>query len=329
MLASNFVEELWYGKHPLSLVLLPLSWLYRVLAAFRYSFYQSGLLNIDHATVPVIIVGNISVGGNGKTPLVIWLANYLGNKGYHPGVVCSGYGGNARHWPQQVRKDSDPAMVGDEAVVIAGRTNCPVAVSPRRYLSIEGLVNHHQCDIFVCDDGLQQYRLARDIEIVVVDGTRRHGNQRLLPAGPLREPVSRLAHVDMIVCNGLHGRGEYQMKFVPQELRSVNNDEQQRNIESFKMEKVHALAGIGNPKRFFQMLRKSGLNIIEHPFPDHHNFKANDLEFNDALSVIMTEKDAVKCRGFANNKCWYLPIEVEMGNTFTFRLESLLSKIYD
>jgi len=275
MLSSDFIEALWYKKrHPLSFVLVPFGWLYQIVMMVRYQLYQSGLLPVQRAPVPVIIVGNISVGGTGKTPLVIWLANYLKQQGFNPGIVSRGYGGAAKKWPQQVRSDSDPTMVGDEPVLIARKTGCPVAASPQRYAAIEGLVQHPKCDIVICDDGLQHHGLARDIEIAVIDGLRRHGNQRCLPAGPLREPPGRLKTIDIVVSNGLPEKGEHTMEYSPQQCILLINENQQCNIDDFKGKTIHAVAGTGHPARFFSMLRKLGLNIIEHKFPDHYSYKA-------------------------------------------------------
>ncbi|MBI4005671.1 MAG: tetraacyldisaccharide 4'-kinase [Gammaproteobacteria bacterium] len=327
MLSPEFIEDLWYGKHPASLLLVPLSWLYQIVISLRRLGYQSGLLPVRRVPIPVIVVGNISVGGNGKTPLVIWLANYLKQKNFHPGVVTRGYGGTAKHWPQQVRPDSDPRVGGDEPVLIARQTGCPVAASPNRYMAAEGLIEHAKCDIIICDDGLQHYALGRDIEIVVVDSIRRYGNKRCLPAGPLRESMRRLKEVDMIVCNGIPGHGEYQMKYVLQQLHSLNDENKKSDIEIFKGKMVHAIAGIGYPGRFFTLLRKQGIDIIEHQFPDHHKYKPVDIRFGDDLPVVMTEKDAVKCAEFASDEHWYLPIKAEMSNSFEHRLSMLLKEI--
>ncbi|MEE9552156.1 MAG: tetraacyldisaccharide 4'-kinase, partial [Gammaproteobacteria bacterium] len=218
--------------------------------SIRRLIYQSGLLPVQRAPVPVIIVGNISIGGTGKTPLVIWLANYLKQNGFNPGIISRGYGGAAKFWPQQVRGDSDPHMVGDEPVIIARRTRCPVAVSPNRYSAIEGLIKHKQCDIIISDDGLQHLAMARDIEIVVIDGIRRFGNKRCLPAGPLRESAHRLKKIDMIVSYGLPGKGEHHMEYIPLPLRLLIDEEKQCDLDQFKKNTVHAVAGTGYPARF-------------------------------------------------------------------------------
>ncbi|MBM2830707.1 MAG: tetraacyldisaccharide-1-P 4'-kinase [Gammaproteobacteria bacterium] len=327
MFSPEFIEDLWYGRHPASLMLVPLSWLYQIIVLFRRLGYQSGLLPVRRIPVPVIVVGNITVGGNGKTPLVIWLANYLKQKDFHPGIVTRGYGGAAKHWPQQVRPDSDPSMVGDEPILIARRTDCPVAASPNRYEAAAGLLEHGQCNIIICDDGLQHYALARDIEIVVVDGIRRYGNKRCLPAGPLRESMRRLNAVDMVVCNGIPGHGEYQMEYKPQQIRSLLHEDKKSDIGIFNGQMVHAVAGIGHPARFFTLLRKQGMNITEHEFPDHYRFKPGDIRFGDDLPVVMTEKDAVKCAPFAGDEHWYLPINAELGNSFEHRLSMLLKEV--
>ena len=291
--------------------------------------YASGLLPVQQVAVPVIIIGNITVGGTGKTPLVIWVADYLKKNNFHPGIISRGYGGMARHWPQQVRPDSNPGMVGDEPVLIARRTGCPVAVSPDRYKAAVELLEHKQCDILICDDGLQHHTLARDIEIAVVDSVRRFGNGRCLPAGPLREPISRLQSVDIVVSNGRPEHGEYQMEIVSGSFHSVADPDKEVDKDVFKNSTVHAVAGIGNPLRFFSQLRRSGIRIIEHKFPDHYRFQRADIQFGDDLPVIMTEKDAVKCSEFADGKHWYLSVDARMNPIFEHRFSKLLKDISD
>lgn len=327
MLSSYFINDIWYGKSLLSLILVPFSWLYKIIIFIRQLIYKSGILPVNQVGVPVIVVGNITVGGTGKTPLVIWIANFLKQNGYNPGIVSRGYGGKASHWPQQVRTDSDPVMVGDEPVLIAKRTGCPVAASPDRYSAATGLVEHKQCNIIISDDGLQHYALGRNIEIAVIDSLRRFGNNHCLPAGPLREPVSRLKSVDMIVSNGLPVKGEHQMEYTVNSLISVKNENISCEITALQNKKIHAVAGIAHPEKFFNMLKKHGLKIIEHPFADHYIFKPADIKFDDDLAVVMTEKDAVKCCKFADENYWYLPINVEMSNTFIHRLTILLKEL--
>lgn len=329
MLSPEFINELWYGKHPLSLLLAPLGWLYKFFMTVRRLAYQAGLLPVKRVNVPVIIVGNMTAGGTGKTPLVIWLAEYLKKHNFRPGIVSRGYGGSATHWPQQVRPDSDPVMVGDEPIVIARHTGCPVAASPDRYTAVVQLLEHQDCNIIICDDGLQHHALARDIEIAVIDAVRRFGNGRCIPAGPLRESLSRLKSVDMVVSNGKPGHGEYPMEYAAKSLRALIDPEREIPAESFRDKTVHAVAGIGHPARFFSMLRSCGMGVIEHEFPDHHRFGRRDIRFGDDLPVVMTEKDAVKCMSFAEEYHWYLEIDVRMNNIFEHRFSNLLKDITD
>jgi tetraacyldisaccharide 4'-kinase len=329
MFSPQFINELWYGKHPLSLLLAPLGWLYKFFMTVRRLAYQAGLLPVKRVNVPVIIVGNITAGGTGKTPLVIWLAEYLKKHNFRPGIVSRGYGGSATHWPQQVRPDSDPVMVGDEPIVIARHTGCPVAASPDRYTAVVQLLEHQDCNIIICDDGLQHHALARDIEIAVIDAVRRFGNGRCIPAGPLRESLSRLKSVDMVVSNGKPGHGEYPMEYVAKSWRALIDPEREIPAESFRDKTVHAVAGIGHPARFFSMLRACGMGVIEHEFPDHHRFSRRDICFGDDLPVVMTEKDAVKCMSFAEEYHWYLEIDVRMNNIFEHRFSNLLKDITD
>ncbi|MGD9603083.1 MAG: tetraacyldisaccharide 4'-kinase [Gammaproteobacteria bacterium] len=323
---EHFANEIWYGKHPAAVVLAPLSGVYRAIVEVRRRAYAHGVLGIYRASVPVIVVGNLTAGGTGKTPLVIWLAGYLKSLGHRPGVLARGYGGRARHWPQQVRPDSDARAVGDEAIVIARRARCPVCVGPDRRACAEALVAHADCDILISDDGLQHYALDRDVEIAVIDGVRRYGNGRCLPAGPLREPLQRVRSVDMVVTNGIAGRGEFAMKYVTTHAVSLARRDHAATLEEFASDAVHAVAGIGNPDRFFSALRGHGLRIVPHPFPDHHVFKAGDLAFDDERQVLMTEKDAVKCEAFATNRCWAVPVTAELPEVFATRLEALLAR---
>ncbi len=327
IVSLQFIEDMWYGKHPLSIVLAPLGWCYQLLTTLRHLLYQSGILPSQRLDIPVIVVGNIVIGGTGKTPLVIWLAAYLQEKGYQPGIVSRGYKSKIKKWPQQVRKDSNPGLVGDEPVLLARRTNCPIAIAPNRYIAAKALIEHEQVSIIICDDGLQHYALERDIEIAVIDGIRRHGNGRYLPVGPLRESVGRLKNVDMIVCNGGAVRGEFKMEYIPQQLRAVLDENRYCDISQFRNQSVHVIAGIGNPAKFFSFLRGKDIRVIEHKFPDHHQFTVKDICFDDDFSIVMTEKDAVKCAEFATEKHWFLPINVMMTNAFEHRLAILLKDI--
>ena len=321
------LERLWYGGSLLALPLVPLSWLFRGVVALRRRAYRRGLLRSQRVGCPVIVVGNLTVGGSGKTPFVIWLAGQLLSAGYWPGIVSRGYGGKAGSWPQQVRPDSDTKVVGDEAVLIARRTGCPMAVGPDRVEACRALQKFHECDVIISDDGLQHYAMQRDLEIVVIDGARRFGNGYCLPAGPLREPPTRLRSVDLVVLNGgFPHAGESLMLLEGNTLCSLADPANCRPLSSLCGERVHAVAGIGNPGRFFARLREVGLLVEEHPFPDHHRFSARDLEFGDDLPVVMTEKDAVKCRQFASSRYWYLPVSARPEDGFAARLLQLLKR---
>ena len=316
------LEHIWYERSPLVWPLLPLSALYCAVVALRRGAYHVGLKKVQRLTVPVIVVGNISVGGTGKTPLVGWLAQFLREQGYRPGLVARGYGGKAQHWPQQVRADSDPAAVGDEPVLLVRTTGCPMAVAPDRVAAARALLEHSDCDLILSDDGLQHYALGRDIEIAVVDGVRRLGNRHCLPAGPLREPANRLDRVDLVVSNGLAGRNEFGMQVQAGDAVNLLSGEH-RPLQSFRGEHPYAIAGIGRPERFFDNLRREGLMIEARAFPDHHAFRAEDLAFADR-TLLMTEKDAVKCRRFAQAHFWMVGSRVEMDVRFGERVMTLL-----
>lgn len=322
---ERFLEKIWYGRHPAAALLAPLGLAFRAVVNIRRVAYRSGLLPSLRPEIPVVVVGNLTVGGTGKTPLVIWIVHYLRAQGFKPGVVSRGYRGNARSWPQQVRPDSDPAMVGDEAIVIARRTGCPIAVGPNRAECVEALMQYADCNVIVSDDGLQHYRLQRDVEILVVDAVRRFGNGRCLPAGPLRESISRVKEVDLTVSNGIASRGEFEMKTTASQLLPVNEGAGgPLALDVFTGKQVNAVAGIGHPERFFDMLRIKGIRANKHIFPDHHSFMAKDFAFDSALPIVMTEKDAVKCERLQLTDAWYLPLEVTMPDVFGHRLMSCL-----
>ncbi len=304
------LERLWYQAGPGAALLAPLGWLYCALAGLRRRLYRAGVLASVRLPVPVIVVGNITVGGTGKTPLVIWLARLLRARGYRPGIVTRGYRGRAAHWPQDVQADSAPAAVGDEPVLLARHGGCPVTADPDRVRAALRLVHTHGCNVIVSDDGLQHYRLGRDIEIAVLDGVRRLGNGRCLPAGPLREPLARLQTVDLRVTTGSAGPGELAMTLRATGFHPLRGGAVMP-VEQFRGRRAHAVAGIGNPPRFFAHLRQLGVDVIEHAFPDHHRFSARDLAFDDDLPILMTEKDAVKCAAFAHARMAFLAVEAQ------------------
>jgi tetraacyldisaccharide 4'-kinase len=315
----------WQRVTPLSAALYPVSLLYRVVVALRRAAYAHGVLGATRVGVPVVIVGNIYVGGTGKTPLVLWLARFLREHGRHPGIVSRGYGGSAAH-PVAVSTNSSAAAVGDEPMLLARRSGCPVWIGRDRVATARALLAAHpECDVLIADDGLQHYRLARDVEIAVVDGTRGLGNGLMLPAGPLREPAARLRSVDAVVVNGEPGSSfdfatatlrangvEYSMRLTGSRFRNLRDPTFEVGAEHFHGKRVFAIAGIGNPPRFFSHLENLGIAFSARAFPDHHAYVASDLAIPDADAVVMTEKDAVKCAAFATNMHWVLPVDAEV-----------------
>lgn len=317
----------WETRGPLACLLLPLAVLFALLAGARRWAYRVGLLKVQRIDVPVLVVGNITVGGTGKTPLVTWLVQHLSALGYRPGIVSRGYGGKASKWPQQVRPDSDPVMVGDEAVLLAAATGCPVCVAPDRPAAARALLTYQDCDIIVSDDGLQHYALGRDLEVAVIDGARRFGNGWPLPAGPMREPQSRLRRCDFVVVQGgepaLNEHGLTLTRPTVTPLRGGVGEE----LAAWRGRRVHAVAGIGNPQRFFDMLEQAGLEVVAHPFADHHPFAGADLDFGDDVPVLMTAKDAVKCRRFARDHHHVVSVEALPDASFVEALDNKLKEL--
>lgn len=316
-------DDIWYGRSPWILPLLPLAGIYCAVVGVRRLAYRWKLLRMQRLPVPVIVVGNLTVGGTGKTPLIAWLAEFLRVQGFRPGLVARGYGGTARHWPQQVRADSDPRAVGDEPVLLTRLTGCPMAVAPDRVAAAQALLEHSRCDVILSDDGLQHYALGRDLEIAVIDGVRRFGNRWCLPAGPLREPVSRLASVDLVVSNGLAGSNEFAMAVQVGDAVNLLTGER-CPLEAFRGQRIRAIAGIGRPERFFEALRRQGLDVEGHVFPDHHAYRPEDLAFADG-ALLMTEKDAVKCRRFAQAHYWAVTTRTVLPAAFGERVLEILN----
>ena len=320
---DSLAQKIWYGESPLRWLLLPFTLIYTAVVATRRFLFSSGALRSHRVAAPVVIVGNVAVGGTGKTPVAIWLAQRLSEEGMKPAIVSRGYGGSVGSEPMQVTAESDPAEVGDEAVLIAIRSECPVVVHPDRVAAANHAIELG-ANVIVSDDGLQHYRLERDYEIVVVDGTRRYGNRQLLPAGPLREPISRLNSINqLLVQREADGSSQFLHRssdFPPMDFRLVassicrldNSDI--RNIDDFAGVTVHAIAGIGNPERYFRMLEARSIEVIRHPLPDHAEITPGDLEFDDELDIVMTEKDAVKCRWLDTSNCWYVPVDVAIND---------------
>ncbi|MGL5948778.1 MAG: tetraacyldisaccharide 4'-kinase [Aeromonas sp.] len=321
-------NRLWYGQSAARWWLAPLALLFAVISGVRRYGYRHGWFNAYRSTLPVLVVGNLSVGGNGKTPLVIWLAEQLRARGYSPAIVSRGYGASPPHTPFLVTADSDARQAGDEPLLLAKRTGCLVVIAPKRASAVQWLEANSTADIILTDDGLQHYALARDIEIVVVDGARRFGNGCLLPMGPLREPLTRLKRVQAVVCNGsAPGKGEYAMGLVPAPLRRVCDDALLTDEELARLQApVDALAGIGYPPRFFQSLAAQGVQLDRTlACADHQAFVASDLlaRFGDK-PLIMTEKDAVKCRAFAPAHWWYQPVNAQIAPSL---LDPILSRL--
>jgi len=318
------LDNYWDTYNAVSIALWPISLVFRLLAWMRRCAYRIGLFKQHKLSVPVIVIGNISVGGTGKTPLVIWLAEYLKALGYAPGIIARGYGAKIGKTPRQVTPESSAEEVGDEPLLIARRTGCPMFVAPNRVAAARALLEYCDCNVIISDDGMQHYALGRDLEIAVVDGDRRFGNGFCLPAGPLRETVSRLASVDLVIVNGEPELTEHGMQVSVEKVVNLCNPELTHNLEDFSGEQIHALAGIGNPQRFFRLLEEYGLQLVEWAFPDHHQFAKTDITPDDELPVFMTEKDAVKCRHFAQPRHWCLPIDITVDSAFSNRLAELL-----
>lgn len=323
----SWLEDAWYRHRSWLILLTPLSALFRLLVLLRRKAYQWGLLSSYALDVPVIVVGNITVGGTGKTPLIAWLYHFLLEQGFKPGIISRGYKGKASRWPQQVRADSDPYVVGDEAVMLARQTGAPIAVGPNRIDAAKALLEYHACDVIISDDGLQHYAMQRDIEIAVIDGVRRLWNGRCLPAGPLREPQERLQEVNIVVANGLAGPREFAMKTSIDTACRLDQPEQCQALTAFKSQPLHAIAGIGQPQRFFQALEQKGLSIEAHAFPDHHTFVPEELIFEDGQPILMTAKDAVKCSRLGLEYAWFVPLRVEPDPRFGERLLNMLKRL--
>jgi tetraacyldisaccharide 4'-kinase len=309
---QQFSEHFWYKKHPLRWVLRPLSWVYRAVTVIR-RWYLSHFCRIE-ALIPVIVVGNITVGGVGKTPLVVLLAQQLQQKGLSVGIVSRGYGATISQEVYEIQKGDLASHVGDEPLFLAEKTCCPVVIAKKRPLAVQYLIAHHHPDIIISDDGLQHYRMGRAIEIVVIDGTRGLGNGLCLPAGPLREGSARLKEVDFVIANEGAWPGGYSMHLNPGVIRHIATNKPL--IKSSLIDNtVAAVAGIGNPARFYSTLGQLGIHFVPYYFPDHHPFKLSDFTHMNR-PIVMTEKDAVKCRAFSTDTMYCLPVEAQLCKAF-------------
>ncbi|WP_026332760.1 MULTISPECIES: tetraacyldisaccharide 4'-kinase [unclassified Thioalkalivibrio] len=306
----------WSHRGPVAATLYPLSLAYAGLAEYNRMRLEEIRRNTRLPLKAVIVVGNLTVGGSGKTPMTDWLARRLTEAGYRPGIVSRGYGRRGEAG-QAVHPDSDPAEVGDEPVLLARRTRLPVQVDRDRVRGARALADRG-ADVVIADDGMQHHRLPRDLTVLMVDGRRGLGNGLCLPAGPLREPKAARARADFVVrTGGEAGTDEIPMQLVPaSRLRRVDGSDEIMRPRFLGGQEVHAVAGIADPERFFSMLEQRGIYVIRHPFPDHHRFRARDLAFDDDLPVLMTEKDAVKCRSFAQSRHWYWPVAASLPATF-------------
>jgi len=307
MSVQSWLNSIWYDRAAPPWWLVPLSLIYGAVSGTRRFLYARHIRRASRMSCPVVIVGNLSVGGTGKTPLVCWLVAHLSERGYTPGIITRGYGGSSRD-VRRISASDDPTVVGDESILLARRTGAPVAIGRDRPAAAQLLVSAG-CDVIVSDDGLQHYALARDCEVVVIDGDRRFGNGWLLPAGPLREAPGRLKAADAIVVNG--GRallpGALSMRLEAKSAVALRGGAVQP-VRAFAGTSIHAVAGIGHPERFFNMLRSHGIEVSGRSLADHARLTAVDIEFGDDKSVLMTEKDAVKCTAFAGERHWYVPV---------------------
>lgn len=312
----------WYAASPtlLAVALAPLAWLFRAVVALRRALYRSGILRSARLPVPVVVVGNLTAGGAGKTPLAIALAHALAAAGRRPGLVSRGYGGSYSG-VREVRGGDDSAEVGDEPLLLAASGHPTFVARDRAAAARALLAAHPECDAIVCDDGLQHYALARDVEIAVVDGSRGLGNGWMLPAGPLREPVARLDEVDAVVrlvdapeatVRVPHGVRETAMTHEVAGWRNLAEPRRAVDPAAWRGRRVHAIAGIGHPQRFFRLLASLGVDAVPHAFADHHRFTREDLAIADADVIVMTAKDAVKCAAFADERCHALDIRARI-----------------
>jgi len=313
---TSWINRIWYDDVPPPWWLRLLSHLYRLLLFLEKLSFRCGFRRSVKLPVPIVVVGNITVGGTGKTPLVIALVEKLRNCGWKPGVISRGYGGTEKG-PYLLDNQSEPRTVGDEPCLIYQQTQVPVAIGRNRVAVARLLLDETDVDVIIADDGLQHWQLIGNVEICVLDGQRRFGNGKLFPAGPLRESIDRLENIDFIICNG----GQAQNREIPMRLtgdQAINlfNPKIYRPLRDFSGQKIHAFAGIGHPERFLQHLISYELDVNFYSFPDHYAFCEKDIRFNDDSPVFMTEKDAVKCRRFAGTEHWYMPVRAKLPDVF-------------
>lgn len=318
----NIIERSWYQKIGVSWLLLPLSILFWLIYIVRKGLFSAGLKTRYKSKLPVIVVGNITVGGNGKTPMVIFLAEYLNKKGYKVAVISRGYGGQVQTEPLLVTHDTDAAVCGDEPKLISERCNIPVIVCPNRTKSIQYIENTLDVDVIISDDGLQHLAIIPSLTVCICDGQRKFGNRLLLPAGPLREPVSVLKHCDLVIDNGGNSDDRYDLELI--QYKQVIDDK----VLVKGPEQAYLVSAIGNPQRFEKSVKATGVKVIERiDFRDHHNYQARDFKQFNGTSVVMTEKDAVKCRRFAQPNWYYLSVSAKLTEQAQQKLDSALHSI--
>lgn len=329
MAMSDRLLHAWYAGHPLLKLLSPLECFYRRVVERKRARFVAGEGDIYRAPVPLIVVGNITVGGTGKTPLILWLIEHCQRHGLKVGVVSRGYGAKPPHLPWRVQAEHSAAVAGDEPLLIVQRTGVPLMIDPDRSRAVKALLDSEPLDLILSDDGLQHYRLARDLELVLIDNARGLGNGRCLPAGPLREPAERLSSVDGVLYNGAANDppGGFAFQLKPTALINLVSGERQA-LDYFAPEQaLHAVAGIGNPQRFFTTLEALHWRPIAHAFADHAPYSAEVLNFKPSLPVVMTEKDAVKCRDFASPDWWYLAVDAVPSQAFVLWFDQQLSRL--
>lgn len=318
MALTDRLLDAWYTGHPALGLLRPLESLYRRVVNGKRERFLAGQGDIYRAPVPVVVVGNITVGGTGKTPLILWMIEHCRSKGLRVGVVSRGYGAKPPSLPWRVQPDQDAAEAGDEPLLIVQRSGVALMIDPDRSRAVQALLAAEPLDLILSDDGLQHYRLARDLELVLIDAARGLGNRRCLPAGPLREPVERLDSIDALLYNGAAADRDdgYAFTLKPSALVNLRSGERLPVDHFPKGQQLHAVAGIGNPQRFFRTLEGLHWQPIAHAFADHAQYSAQALAFTPALPVVMTEKDAVKCRAFAADDWWYLAVDAVPSDAF-------------
>ncbi|WP_375738454.1 tetraacyldisaccharide 4'-kinase [Pseudomonas boanensis] len=329
MAFSNRLLDAWYKGHPALALLGPLESLYRRVAERKRAAFLAGQADTYRPPVPLVVVGNITVGGTGKTPLILWLIEHCRARGLRVGVVSRGYGAKPPQLPWRVTAEQGAEQVGDEPLLIVQRSGVPLVIDPDRSRAVRALLEGDELDLILSDDGLQHYRLARDLELVLVDAARGLGNRRCLPAGPLREPAERLQSVDAVLCNGAASDSNdgYGMQLRPTALVNVRSGDRVGLGHFLPEQAVHAVAGIGNPQRFFKTLEALNWRPIPHAFADHAVYSSAELNFTPHLPLLMTEKDAVKCRAFAAADWWYLAVDAVPSEAFAAWFDVQLARL--